>query len=139
MKNTCAKLAQCGKTVIEMKKVIGITCLVSGIAIASYAMTMSISVNYNVKSIVYTGEPSTFANLDLMNRRICFMILASALSIVGTILIAVPEPIKGNNNDEQKQLLLSQLNMLSSIAGKLDVPIEEINEVMEPYGVTFEP
>ena len=28
--------------------------------------------------------------------------------------------------------------MLGSIAGKLDVPVAEINDVMEPYGVTFE-
>jgi len=38
----------------------------------------------------------------------------------------------------EKQLLLSQLNLLGSIAGKIEVPVEEINNVMQPYGVVFE-
>jgi hypothetical protein len=121
-----------------MKKIFGGISLGVGIIMGAYAMTMNVGVEVDktLADKLTQNDPLIVANNDMMNKRLCYLIIAATCCISGVVLLAIPGI--QTKKTEQERLMLSQLNLLGSIAGKLDVPVDEINEVMQPYGVVFE-
>jgi len=115
----------------------GIIILLIGIVIGAYVLfLMDVGVKANTNGLLddlYKQNPTIvhdkFANNDLLNRRLCYTIVAAIFCLSGVILIAAEE------NKDSKVLLAhsrGQTKILSMIAAQqADIDAEQLNAIIK--------
>ena len=116
------------RTIAIMNRVLAYIYLIIGIIFSLYCYFHDDNVRVMIGALV-----------------ISFFLFIVVLALAESIMVFIDIEYNTRTNkgqdklqQEQNRLQLAQLHLLSSIAGKLNVPAVEINDIMNPYGATFE-
>jgi len=120
------------------KSEFGIILLIAGILLGIYAMIMDVGVNAEMHGMfdeLYKQNPNMIpdkiANADMLNRRLCFIVIAATLCIVGAVFTG--SEVK---DDILVRHARAQTKILSLMAIQADVDCSHLNPVIEEINDT---